>query len=153
MTPRFGFVVAFAVAAVGFGASPALAHVLRLTVTLTATDLTVKASYSGADHDSGAATVTVSKPSKEVVATGKIGPDGKWTTPRPPAGKYLVVAEDEFGHRAEQEIEIGDATAPEPKVWKANEPALPSGWGMAAGLGAIGLGTLAAYWVLSRKKG
>ena len=87
---------------------------------------------------------------KEVVATGKIGPDGRWTTPKPPTGTYIIIARDDFGHRAEQTIEVsGEA---EPKEWKANEPPLSSGLGVVLGIGAIALGTLAAYWVLSRKK-
>ncbi len=150
MTPRFALVVAHAVLFVGFGAEPAAAHTLRMTVTATVTDLTVKTSYSGDDHDSGPATVTISKPNREVVASGKIGPDGTWITPKPAPGKYIVVAEDEFGHRAEKEIEVGQET--EPKEWKANEPPVSSGLGIAIGIAAIGLVTLAAYWLLSRKK-
>ena len=150
MTPRFALVVALAALLVCFGAEPAFAHTLRMTVTLTATDLAVKTSYSGDDHDSGPATVTLSKPNKEVVASGKIGPDGTWTTPKPAPGKYTVVAEDEFGHRAEQNMEVGQET--EPKEWKANEPPVSPGLGIAIGIGAIGLVTLAVYWLLSRKK-
>jgi hypothetical protein len=150
MTPRFALVVAHAALLVCFGAEPAFAHTLRMTVTLTATDITVKTSYSGDDHDSGPATVSISKLNKEVVVTGKIGPDGTWTTPKPAPGKYTVVAEDELGHRAENEIEVGQET--EPKEWKANEPPLSSGLGVAIGIGVIGLVTLAAYWLLSHKK-
>ncbi len=150
MTPRFALVVAHAALFVCFGAEPAFAHTLRMTVTLTATDITVKTSYSGDDHDSGPATVTISKPNKELFISGKISPNGTWTTPRPAPGKYTVVAEDELGHRAEHEIEVGPE--PEPKEWKANEPPLSSGLGIAIGIGAIGLIMLAAYWLLSRKK-
>ncbi len=153
MTPRPALVVALAAAIVGFGAAPSHAHSMRMTVSLRATDLTVKTAYSGGDHDGGTVTVTLTNGNKEVVATGKIGPDGRWTTPKPPAGKYVVVARDDFGHRAEQTMEVTDGGEAEPKEWKANEPPLSSGWGVVLGIGAIASGTLAAYWVLSRKKG
>ena len=153
MTPRPALVVALAAAIVGFGAAPSRAHSMRMTVSLTATDLTVKTAYSGGDHDGGAVTVTLTNRDKEVVATGKIGPDGRWTTPKPPTGTYIIIARDDFGHRAEQTIEVTDGGEAEPKEWKANEPPLSSGLGVVLGIGAIALGTLAAYWVLSRKKG
>ncbi len=150
MTPRPAFVVALAAAVVGFDASAAFAHAMRMTVSVGAAEIVVKTSYSGDDHDGGDVTVTISGLDKRVVATGKIGPDGKWTAPKPPAGSYTVVASDEFGHRAEQTVEIGaDVDKTE---WKANEPPVSSGLGIAVGIGAIGLATLVGYWLLSRKK-
>ena len=147
MTPRFVLVLALAV---GSGAAPAFAHAMRMTVTVSATEIAVKTSYSGDDHDGGDVTVTISNPDKAVVAIGKIGSDGRWAMPKPPAGSYTVVAADEFGHRAEQTIAIGIDV--EKTEWNVNEPPVSSGAGIAFGIGAIGLATLGGYWWLSRKR-
>jgi len=153
MTPRSAFVVALALTIVGTHAAPASAHAMKMTVNLAAGTITVKTSYSGDDHDGGAVTVTMTDAQKTVVAVGKISADGQWATPAPQAlGKYRVVAEDEFGHRAEQEIEILAPADSVPREWKANEPPLSSSLGIAVGIGAIGLVTLGGYWFLSRKQ-
>ena len=153
MPPRPALVVALAAALVGFGAAPASAHAMRMRVTVTATEIVVRTTYSGDDHDGGDVTARVLKPDKSVIAEGKIGKDGVWRTPVPPAGEYAVVAEDDFGHRAEQKVVIGADAPPEPEVYRANEPPVPSGIGIAAGIGMIGLATAGGYWWMSRKKG
>jgi len=125
---------------------------MKMTVIVTAADITVKTSYSGDDHDGGDVTVKVSKPGKHAIASGKIGKDGLWSMPAPPVGKYTVIAEDDFGHRAEQEIEVRPPDESKPTEYKANEPPLGTGLGMALGIGLIGIATLVGYWFVSRKK-
>ena len=153
MPPRPALVVALAAAAVGFGAAPASAHAMKMTVIVTAAGITVKTSYSGDDHDGGDVTVTVTRPDKSAVATGKIGKDGLWSMPAPPVGNYTVIAQDDFGHRAEQEIEVRTPDEAKPTEYKANEPPVGTGLAIALGIGAIGAATLIGYWFASRKKG
>ncbi len=150
MTPRSVLVVALAVAAVGFGASPARAHAMRMTVKLSDSQITVTTHFDGETHDGGDVTVTISNADREVMATGKIGADGTWSTPKPAVGHYTVVAQDDFGHRAERAIEIAADAAP--KQWTANEAPVSSELGIAIGIGAIGIATLGGYWWLSKKK-
>ena len=153
MTPRSPIVVALSLAIVGFAAEPVHAHALRMTVSLADELLTVTTRYDGADHDGGAVTVTITNDAKEVFATGKIGPDGRWTTTAPiRVGKYHVVAEDDFGHRDEKEIEILAPKDSVPREWKGSEPLFGKSLGFIVGFGAIALGTLVAWWFLSKKK-
>ena len=153
MTPRPALVVALSLALVGFGAAPASAHSMRMTVIVTSANITVKTSYDGDDHDGGAVTVTVMRPDKSAIATGKIDKDGLWSMPAPPVGKYAVIAQDDFGHRAKEEIEVRPASETAPTEYKANEPPLGTGIGIAVGIGVIGVATLVGYWFASRKKG
>ena len=152
MTPRSAVVVALAAITVGFGAAPAYAHSMRMSVIVTPDDITVKTSYDGDDHDGGDVTVAVMRPDKSVIATGKIGKAGVWLMPAPPPGKFIVVAQDDFGHRAEQQIEVQFGANTQPKEYKANEPPLGSGLGIAVGIGLIGIATLVGYLFVSRKK-
>ena len=153
MTPHPALVVALSLALVGVGAAPASAHAMRMRVIVTATDITVKTTYDGDDHDGGDVTVTVMRPDKSVIAMGKIGKDGLWSMPAPPVGKYIVIAQDDFGHRAKDEIEIRPAADSVTREYEANEPPLGTGIGIAVGIGLIGLATLVGYRFASRKKG
>ncbi len=153
MPPRPALVVAVSLALVGVCAAPASAHSMRMTVIVTSANIAVKTSYDGDDHDGGDVTVTVMRPDKSAIAAGKIDKDGLWSMPAPPVGKYTVIAQDDFGHRAQQEIEIRDPDEAKPTEYKANEPPLGTGFGIAVGIGLIGLATLVGYWFASRKKG
>jgi hypothetical protein len=152
MTPRPALVVALSLALVGFSAAPASAHAMRMRVLVTATDITVKTTYDGDEHDGGDVTVTVTRSDKSVIATGKIDKDGLWSIPAPPVGKYSVIAEDDFGHRAKEEIEVRSPSDTIPTEYRANEPPLGTGLGIAVGIGVIGIATLVGYWFASRKK-
>ena len=151
MTRSSAFVVALSLALGGFSAAPASAHAMRMTVIVTPGDITVKTTYDGDDHDGGAVTVTVRSPDKSVFATGKLTKDGVWSMPAPPLGKYTVVAEDDFGHRAKEEIEVRAPADSVTTEYKANEPPLGSGLGIAVGIGVIGIATLVGYRFASRK--
>lgn len=132
-------------------ARPASAHAMRMTVIVDKEKLTVKTTYSGDDHDGGDVMVKVTRlPGNESVAEGKVGAGGYWSTAIPPAGDYRIVAQDDFGHRAEQVVTVAEAK--DPTEYRANEAPVSEGWGVALGLSGISLVTLAGYWFLSRGK-
>lgn len=132
-------------------ASTAEAHSLTMTISITAADITVRTEYSGNDHESGTPTVTITDVNtKAIVAQGKVGVDGRWTTPLPPPGKYKIVAEDEFGHRIGKDQEIVPGQTDE--IVKAGKPFFSTTTGMLVALGIICLITLVGYLIVSKKK-
>ena len=151
MTPRSAFVVAVAAVAVALGAGTAQAHALRMTVARSEGTIVVAVRYDGADHDGGSVTVTILKSPGVVVATGTIGPDGTWTAPAPSAGNYLIVAEDDFGHRDERWIEIPEGPEAMSEQRSGNEPLLSRPAGLGIGIGAIAAVTAACWWLAARK--
>ena len=88
-------------------AAPASAHAIRMKVDVTAGEVCASVRYDGADEDGGQVTVTLQRgESKEVVGTMKLGNDGSCAFPRPDAGKYRAIAQDDFGHRAVVDFEV-----------------------------------------------
>ncbi len=126
--------------------SVALAHKMLLTVEVTATELRVAVKYDGADHGGGGPEVSLYRmPGKQLAEKKPTDKAGECVFAKPPAGTYLVAAEDEF-HGVEKVIDVTD----EAKTY-ADEPA--NKWLMIGiGLTAIA-GLTAAGWYFSRPKG
>jgi hypothetical protein len=144
MRNRLAFL--FGIVAVLGTPSAAFAHAMLVKVEVTATEIRVAVSYDGADHGGEGPTVTLFRmPGKVPVEKTPTDKLGLAVFAKPPTGKYLVVAEDEF-HGVEKLIDVSeDATT------YADEPV--NKWLMIAlGLAAIGGLTLAGWYFSKPKK-
>jgi hypothetical protein len=117
----------------------ARAHDLQAKVMVDADRVRVEAYFQTLSDESPAeqATVKLLDAAGAVVHAGKADDRGIWTCPRPPAGQYVVVAE-EPGHRAEVKV-----TVPETGTTEYRLPRLDPRLGLAIGLGLIAVVTLA----------
>lgn len=135
-------------AAVGVSA-PAFAHAMKAVVAVTADAVRVTVTYDSDDDHGGPVTVKLLDDQKRVVGEAKPDKDGVCTFPRPAAGRYRVVAADEFGHRATRDVEVKGDT----ETTVSAPPDRSRGLMIAVGLGVIAVLTLAGYWIAGRKKG
>ena len=125
--------------------SATLAHKMLLTVEVTATELRVAVKCDGADYGGSGPEVSLFRmPAKQLAEKKPTDKAGVCVFAKPPAGKYLVAAEDEF-HGVEKLIDVTE----EAKTY-ADEPA--NKWLMIGiGLTAIA-GLTAAGWYFSKPK-
>jgi hypothetical protein len=131
-------------------AAPVLAHAMRVSVTVSAADVRVKVTYDAdEEHGGGGATVKLLDVQNEAVGEGKPDKDGVCVFPRPKPGVYRVVAQDDFGHRAERVVAVQEGT----EETVSAPPEQSRGLMVAVGLGVIAVVTLAWYWLAGRKKG
>jgi hypothetical protein len=131
-----------------FTVPAAFAHAIRMKVEVNETHVVATVRYDGADEDGGPVTVTLSRrePAAEV-AKEILGADGTARFPRPEAGVYRMVAQDEFGHRVQVDFEVpaaGRAAA------GSTTPA--SNWLTLAGVGIVAAVALIGWWLAGRKK-
>jgi nickel transport protein len=108
---------AFAAAAVLFTAGPASAHALYAEARLRGDTVTVEVFYSDNTPARDAA-VSVRDKGGQEVASGRTDDEGRWSFPRPAAGKYAVTADAGAGHRVSVPI-----TIPTDTVLKTHTPA------------------------------
>ena len=134
------------------------AHAIGAEAKLAAGRVELEAYYD--DDTPGAdAAVTVTGPGGKVVAEGRTDPVGRWSFPRPPAGKYRVTIDAGGGHRATIGLTIPPPAPPVASPRPAGDPVNVSDgptrseftgptryvWA-AGGIIVIGAGT----WVLTR---
>lgn len=140
-------VVAFALlGGVLFAPADAFAHRMVIEAKVNG-DVKVVVGYED-ETPSEQATVKIQNAAKVVVAEASTDEKGVCTFVRPKPGKYILIAEDDTGHRATLELDIPGR--PEEVVETATPPR--NRWAMGAiGVGVILLGSFVGRRFLSRK--
>ncbi len=97
------------------------------------------------------AQVTISAENQQTVAQGRTDVAGRWSFPLPAPGSYVVKVDAGYGHRRTIQLEV-PAEARESILTRAAGN-LPRWLGVAIGLTVIGVGWLAARWLLDKRPG
>lgn len=135
-------------------ARPAAAHNLMAEAKLKGDRVEVEAFFDDNTPAIGAQ-VTVTDESGTTVAEGKTDAQGRWSFPRPAAGKYRVIAYAGAGHRDQVSLEIPATTSSEVSTLEtqngpAREDLVRPHWGRVA-LGLAAIAALAVAWVFGRR--
>jgi hypothetical protein len=134
---------------VGFSASPAHAHAVKVDYKFVGTELVIVA-YFDTDLPADDAAVTLRGPDGTVVATGKTDDTGTWKCPKPAPGTYQLHVKAFGSHEKTVPIPI---EAPPVEPTERPSPS-ESGWvWVAAGVMAIVVTVLGAgLWAWRRRR-